>query len=234
MFYLVEVVTMAGSLAELGVRPASALSVDHHGHAANRLPVMATLRDLLPGGLPRGATMAITAAGGGSVSLALGLMVEPTRAGAWCAVVGMPSLSMAAAAAMGVDLTQVALVPRPGPDIATVLATLLDGFDLVVVAPAEPLAPAICSQLSARARASDAALVTMASWPGASMTLTAEGGTWYGGRRLRCRWLTVSVSGRGAAGRPRRSQVWLPEDPEFQATLPVSVEEPTRRLQVVR
>ncbi|WP_144127969.1 hypothetical protein [Catellatospora sichuanensis] len=224
--------TVAG-LAELGIRPASALSADRDGHAANRLPVTATLRDILPGGLPRGSTTTITSAGSGASSLLLALLAAPTKAGAWCAIVGMPTLSLAAAMTIGVDLEHIALIPDPGPDLATVVATLLDGFDLVAVAPASPLTAALCSQLSARARATDAALVSMTTWTGASMTLTAEGGTWYGRRRLRCRQLSVTVTGRGGAGRPRRTQVWLPEDLQFQATLPAA-DQPRRRLQVVR
>lgn len=235
MFYLEEMKTAAG-LAELGVKPASSLSVDHAGHAGNRLPVLTTLRELLPGGLPRGSTVSVAASGGGTASLLLALIAEPTRSGAWCAVVGLPALSLAAAKTMGVHLDHLALVPQPGPDLTTVVATLLDGFDLVVVAPAATPAAAVCSQLSARARANDATLVTMNAWPGATMTLTAEGGPWYGRRRLRCRHLTVSVTGRGAAGRPRRAQVWLPEDPQFQATLPAPEQQGSgqRRLQVVR
>lgn len=227
----------AADLAELGVRPASAIAAEAAGHGVDRiLPVLPALRPLLPGGLVRGSTVAVTARGSGTTSLLLALLAEPTRTGSWCAVIGMPSLSLAAAAAMGVDLHHLAVVPQPGPDAAAVVATLLDGFDLVALATAVVPSPSVCSQLSARARNGRSTLVTLTPWPAAQLTLSPEGGTWFGRGRLRCRRLTVAVSGRGAAAQPRRKDVWLPADPEFQQR-PVDVvpaePTPSRHLQVV-
>ncbi|MEN3308897.1 MAG: hypothetical protein V7603_5099 [Micromonosporaceae bacterium] len=233
MFYRVGMAIAAG-LAELGVRPASALAGDSAGHAGSgALPVLSSLQELLPGGLRRGATVAVTARGEGATSLLLALLAEPSRTGAWCAVTGMPALSLATALSMGIVLERLALVPRPGPDTAAVAATLLDGFDIVVVA-APGLAPGVCAQLSARARQGKATLVTMTPWAGASLTLTAEGGTWFGHRRLRCRRLTVTVGGRGGAARPRRGEVWLPADPDFQDTLAAGGRQDHRHLRAVR
>lgn len=227
----------AAELAELGVRPASAIATEAASQGVDRiLPVLPTLRALLPGGLVRGSTVAVTTRGSGATSLLLALLAEPTRTGSWCAVIGLPSLSLAAAAAIGVNLQYLALVPQPGPDAAAVAATMLDGFDVVALATPGALAPSVCSQLSARARNGRSALVALTQWPAAQLTLSAEGGTWFGRGRLRCRRLTIAVSGRGSAARPRREQVWLPADPEFQqrtADLAPAHPPQSRHLQVV-
>src|SRR5436305_1103558 len=55
-------------------------------------------------------------------------------AGSWAAVVGMPDLGLLAAAELGVVLHRLVLVPRPGTELGAVVAALLDGVDLVVVA----------------------------------------------------------------------------------------------------
>src|SRR5439155_174136 len=63
----------------------------------------------------------------GATSLLLALIAAASRAGSWCAVVGVPALGVAAADGLGVALDRLALVPYPGPDWATVVAALLDG-----------------------------------------------------------------------------------------------------------
>ena len=157
--------------------------------------------------------MAVSARGAGATSLLLALAAGASQNGSWCAAVGMPALSWAAAADAGVNLDRLAVVPRPGPEATAVAATLLDGFDLVIVAvPGRPV-PSVCSHLSARARHSKSVLVAASEWPGANLTITAEDSAWVGRRRLRAQKLTVVVSGRGNAGRPRRGQVWLPAAP---------------------
>lgn len=214
-----------GLAAQLGVRPASALATDLAGRGTDRvLPVAPPLRGLLPGGVARGSTVMVTAsgsagvAGAGATSLLLGLVGDPTRQGASGAVVAVPRLSLAAAKSAGVALEHVVVVPQPGAEVAAVTASLLDGFDVVAVA-APGLSPSVCAQLSARACSSGAVLLTLSPWPGALLSLTVTGGVWFGEGRLRCRRLTVSVSGRGSAARRREEQVWLPADPDFQRTL---------------
>jgi hypothetical protein len=225
----------AARLAELGVVPASALGADVVGHGTDqRLPVLAGFAGLLPGGLARGSTVAVTARGAGATSLLLALLAGPSQDGAWCAVVGLPLLSLAAAADMGVVLERLAVVPRPGPEAAAVTATLLDGFDLVAVACAGPPRAAVCSHLSARARHSKSVLVPVSPWLGATLTVSAEAGEWFGRRRLRSRKMTVSVSGRGGAARPRRTDVWLPPDPDTAVPPVIGGRSDGRRLQVVR
>lgn len=177
------------------------------------LPAAVPLRPLLPGGgLRRGSTVAVDT---GSASLVLALLAPVTVAGGWAAVVGMPELSPVAADQAGAVLDRLAWVPHPGPDWPTVLAALLDGFDLVVVAPPGPVYRRVAGRLAARARQRGAVLVPYGDWVGADLTLTTGPGRWEGlgvGRgRLRCRELTITARGRGAAARQRQVRVRLPD-----------------------
>ena len=207
-------------MAELGILPASALSAGVAGNEA--LPILPSLSTVLPGGLARGITVAVTARRGGTTSIVLGLLAGAAQDRAsWCAVVGMPALSLAAAAALGADLTRLVMIPDPGPDAAVVAGTLLDGFDLVALAPSGSLAAGVRTQLAARARQAKSTLVAVDAWPGANLTLGVESSRWHGRHRLRTQELTVVVSGRGSAGRPRQGTVWLPEDPAIDVRPPV-------------
>jgi hypothetical protein len=173
-------------------------------------PVGATLR--------AAATRAVAArsasARWGSTSLMLALLAEASRAGSWCAIVGMPELGVAAAAELGVALERLALVPFPGPGWPDVVAALLDGFDVVTVSPSGPVTGRIASQLSGRARRRSSVLMSMGSWTGADMTLAPVRAAWQGlgsgHGRLKCRHMTVVSRGRGAATRPEQVDVWLP------------------------
>lgn len=211
------------------VRRASDLTDDAAGLGVDRvLPVLPELRELLPArGLRRGSTIAVSAAPGpgGATSLLLALLAAASRAGSWCAVVGLPTLGLVAAAELGIALDRLALVPEPGPQWPTVAGALLDGFDVVVVGQTGSVAPAARSQLSARSRQRGSVLMPFgADWEGADVTLSVVEGTWLGlgagHGRLRCRELTVSACGHGAAVRPRRATVWLPAASGFTGVGP--------------
>lgn len=180
--------------------------VDREGSAV--LPVAAPLAGLLPdGGLRRGSTVAVS----GSTSLLLAVLAEASRAGSWCAVVGLGDLGVQAAAEAGLDLARTALVPRPGPRPAAVVAALVDGVDVVVLDTALPGVrwPAGDRQrLGARVRQKGAVLVPVGapgSWPGAEVELRAEGSAWAGlggdgAGRLRSRRVRVRSAARGRPG----------------------------------
>jgi hypothetical protein len=144
----------------------------------------------------------------------LALLAEASRAGSWCAIVGLPELGVAAAAELGVALERLALVPQPGAKWQEVVAALLDGFDLVVVAVREPVTPQAAGRLSARARQRGSVLLPMGPWDSADLVLEPVGAVWRGlgsgHGRLKCRHLTIAARGRGAAARPREVDVWLP------------------------
>lgn len=189
------------------------------------LPVPPVLHPVLPG-LRRGDTLAVT----GASSLVLALLSKASADGAWCVVVGMPGFGGLAAAQAGVALERLALVPHPGVEWPTVVATLLDGVDVVVVAPPGPVADPVRRRLSARARHRGSVLVAHGRWSGTDLTLTAEHGAWEGlgtgHGRLRRRELTVTARGRGAATRPRRVRVSLP-DPAGRLAAAPPVRRPT-------
>ncbi|HYH28912.1 MAG TPA: hypothetical protein VD903_00885 [Pseudonocardia sp.] len=189
---------------------------DREGGAV--LPVAGPLAGLLPaGGLRRGSTVAVC----GSTSLLLAVLAEASRAGSWCALVGLPDLGVQAAAEAGLDLARTALVPRPGPRPAAVVAALVDGVDVVVLDNTLPGVrwPAGDRQrLGARVRQRGAVLVpvteTPGAWPGAEVELRAEGSAWAGlggdgAGRLRSRRVRVRSAARGRPGE-REVPVLLP------------------------
>ncbi|WP_026189233.1 hypothetical protein [Salinispora mooreana] len=207
---------VVGSAALAGlVRPASA-PAPIGGQRV--LPVAPELTGLLPNrGLRRGSTISVAAGQprrSGATSLVLALLAETSQAGSWCAVVGVPTFGAIAAAEFGIALDRLALVPNPGPEWATVVATLIDGVDVVVAAVPATVSTSVASRLAARARQRGSVLVPYGRWDGADLTLQVTRGVWQGvgvGRgRLRRREVTVAARGRGAATRPREVTIWLP------------------------
>ncbi|WP_311445746.1 hypothetical protein, partial [Frankia nepalensis] len=172
------------------------------------LPVPTALAGLLPQrGLPRGATVAVE----GSAALLLAVLAEPSRAGAWCAVVGCPALGLLAAAEAGIALERLVLVPNPGQRWPVVVAALVDALELVAVCPPDSSGHT-ARRLAARARERGCLLLPVgAGWDGADLRLAVEEryfhGLGEGHGHLRGIRLLVRVSGRGAATRPRRG--WL-------------------------
>ena len=174
-----------------------------------------------PAGQPRtgrssvdGAIDAHAAVASGSTSLLLALLSAASRSGSWCAVVGVPALGALAAAESGIALDRLALVPNPGPEWPTVVAALIDGVDVVVVAVPGPVAPTIASRLVARARQRGCVLMPYGSWTGADVTLQVMRARWeglgHGHGRLRRREVTITARGRGAAARPKELTLWMP------------------------
>lgn len=178
--------------------------------AVDVLPVATEIADVLPWrGLRRGATVAVL----GSSSLLLTLLAGGMRNGGWAAVVGLPALSPIAADEYGVDLARLALIPDPGPEWTTVVGSLVDGLDLVVVNTLGPVAERTARVLMGRARQRGAVLLTTRDWPGADLTLRVTETAWTGlgnGRgRLRGHTVDITVHGRGSAARPRTTRLAL-------------------------
>jgi hypothetical protein len=223
-----------GSAALSGlVRPASAPAPDD----GRTLPVPGPLRWLLPArGLRRGSTVAVGAgwpAAVGGTSLMFALLSEASRAGSWCAVVGVPAFGAVAAADVGIALERLALVPNPGPDWATVVAALIDGVDVVVIAVPATVSASVTGRLAARARQRGSVLVPCGRWEGADVTLRVTRGRWDGlslGRgRLRRREVTILAHGRGAATQPKEITVWMPGADGRAAVAPLEEAPPPRR-----
>jgi hypothetical protein len=149
----------------------------------------------------------------GSVSLLFSLLAEATVRGSWAAVVGLPGLGVAAAAEAGIEVSRLALVPRPGGDPAKVIATLLDGVDVVVIGEPTRLRDSDAHRLAARARHRRSVLVPMGDWPGVEIQLQLVRARWHGVERgyglLREREVIIRSSGRGGAARPRSCRMVL-------------------------
>ena len=191
------------------------------------LPVLPALEGLLPEpGLRRGTTVGV-GGGPGATSLALALGAAASAAGSWAAAVGLPSLGLEAAGELGVALERLLLVEPPPDRWATVVAALVDAVDLVHVALPPRVRLGDARRLAARARERGAVLVVHApgapgasgvgAWPEApAVRLTVEAAAWEGpagegAGRLTARRVEVVGGGRGAAARPRRAALWLPD-----------------------
>ncbi|MEO7260131.1 MAG: hypothetical protein ABI047_02525 [Jatrophihabitantaceae bacterium] len=218
--------------AELDSQQAGAVST-LTAPALPPLPVPDGLRQLLPDGLRRGSTVAVTS----SVSLLLALLGPPSAAGAWTAMVGMPTISAEAALEAGIELERLAIISPPAPGWSgaswtTAVGALLDAVDVVVARPGGAggdcgdsrafgrtggVTDGDARRLTARARSTGGILVLFgqqaASWPAVEIELSATHGRWtgidrgYG--RLRQRQLRVAATGRGRSARPRNTDLWL-------------------------
>ncbi len=190
------------------------------------LPVLPAVEGLLAGrGLQRGTVVQVNG-GAGATSLALAVAAGPTRAGSWVACVGLPELGWAAAAASGVELERLVVVRPTERSWATVVAALVDAFDVVLCGLDRAPSAAEVRRLQARARERGAVLVVVAgtagsvgparrSWPeAADVDISVVGSEWAGlgegWGNLRSRRITVETGGRRGMRRGRRVDLWLP------------------------
>ena len=207
---------LSGLLPSRGLRRGSTVAVGSGpatpGSASSELTASGSASSGLAA--PGSASSGLAASGSGGTSLLLALLSAASQSGSWCAVVGVPALGALAAAESGIALDRLALVPNPGPDWPTVVAALIDGMDVVVVAVPGPVAGSITGRLVARARQRGSVLVSLGPWAGADVTLQVVHGEWEGldagHGRLRRRRVTITARGRGAAARPREVTLWMP------------------------
>jgi hypothetical protein len=197
--------SLRAELRAAPARPIASLSRS----ATPPLPVPDELSELLPHGLRRGSTLAVTS----SVSLLLNLIGTASAKGAWVAMIGMPAMSAEAAAEAGVDLSRLAIISPPETEWtsaswATAVGALLDAVDIVVARPgitgarsgarssgvrsgarssgsqSTGIADGNARRLTARARNKDAVLVLFghqaASWPAVELQLSAQHAHWSG------------------------------------------------------
>ena len=173
-------------------------------------PVAEPIAPLLPGGLRPGSVVAVQ----GSMALLLAMLAAATTQGVWAAVIGAGDLGVLAAAEAGVVVQRLALIPRPGPDPASVAAALLDGVALVALASTDRISPGARRSLAARARQRGSVLLPLGRWPGVDIELDCRAEAWHGAEaghgRLRSREVVVRAVGRGAAARPRTARLLLP------------------------
>ncbi len=187
------------------------------------LPTPPAIGDLLPGGgLRAGAAYALAP----SSTLLLSLLARPTKAGSWCAAVGMPELGAEAAAGLGVVLDRLVLVPEPGPRWLAVAATLAEVMTIVAVRPQGRVTDADASRLLARLRDRGAALLVQGQWPQAEASLEVTDPRWNGLGQghgyLGAREVTVTVHSRRSPV-PRRARMLLPDQAGAITPAPATV-----------
>ncbi|MFE4309185.1 hypothetical protein ACFRR6_24410 [Streptomyces sp. NPDC056891] len=146
--------------------------------------------------------------------LLLALAAEASAGSAGWAAVGLPGLGPRAAADAGLELGAGLWIDSPGRSWPQVLATVLEAVPVVLVGHL-PVAPdRVLRRLSAIMRRSGAVLLAAGAWDGADVRLQVTSATWDGVGEgfglLRGRRVTVLSTGRGAAVRARRTDLWLP------------------------
>jgi hypothetical protein len=183
---------------------------------AGTLPVLPALRELLPrGGLARGSVVTVAEFG----LLALALAAGASADGAWCGIAGVPEAGVLAAAGLGLDAERTLLVPDPGQAWPQVVASLLDGCELVLLRPpveAPPPGAQVRQRLEATLRRGRGVLLVVGDWPGAQVRLRVLTQGWTGlgdgHGRLRACCAQVMADGRGMAAVARTRWLWLPSE----------------------
>lgn len=169
------------------------------------------LAALLPGGRLRPGTAVSV---GGDMPLLLALAAEAAAAGEGWAAVGLPRLGALAAAGAGLELGAGIWVDLPGRQWPQVVATALEAVPVVLVGGLPAVPDRIGRRLAAVGRRSGSVLLAADTWTGADLRMRVTSAVWEGvgsghgvlrGRRAR-----VLAAGRGAAGRVRQADLWLP------------------------
>jgi len=152
------------------------------------------------------------------LALAMVLLAGPSRAGEWCAVVGVDDFGVEAAAELGVNLDRTIVVPDPQESWLEATAAFLDVVTLVVVRPSGPVPEPVAEKVGARLRTRGSALVALGdrgrTWPRAETRLTTVEPQWSGVGRgeghLRAR--RVVIEARRGAAPARRTSLWFPAE----------------------
>ena len=178
------------------------------------LPTLPAFASLFPwGGVQRGTIIA--GSGPAARSLLLALAAGPVAAGAWVAVLGVPTLGLLAASELGLPLSRLVSVTVDAVQGAVALGAALDAFDVVIVGPGF-LHGSDARRVQARARERGAVLF-VAGDPGAlevDSTLHVTSVQWQGIHDghgyLRARQVSIVATGRRVAARARHLSLWLP------------------------
>lgn len=188
---------------------------------ARQVPVVPSLEHLLGGGLQRGTVAVVVARpGNGGATLGLTLLSAASSAGHWCGVVGLHDPGVVAMADLGIDLRRVVFVPTAG-EPSDVASDLVDGVDVVLLAPRGPVPYGAARHLAAKVRDRKAVLVVVVSlemhWPlPGDVDLEVVDARWsgvdHGHGRLAARQATVLARGRRRGGAVTSATLWLPSE----------------------
>ena len=123
---------------------------------------------------------------------------------------------MLAAAGLGLDAERTLLVPDPGPAWPQVVASLLDGCEIVLLRPPARAPAQVRQRLEATLRRGRGVLLVAGDWPGAQVRLRVVTQRWTGlgdgHGRLRACCAEVVADGRGEAAMTRTRWLWLPAE----------------------
>ncbi|GAA5152313.1 hypothetical protein GCM10025768_20130 [Microbacterium pseudoresistens] len=143
------------------------------------LPVAPALALLFPdGGLQVGTVYSLAPSPG-----LVGALLSPiSRAGSWCAAVGMPTLGIEALAGHGVALERLALVPSPGARWVSVVSALSEVVPLIAVRPSGRVGDGELSRLTARLRDRGCTLLLVSAtpWPQSEGVISVHDPRWHG------------------------------------------------------
>lgn len=186
-------------------------SMQSNRQVERTIPTPDAVGALLPdGGLVKGATYSLER----SSLLVMALLAEPSRAGGWCGVVGLPDFGVEAAQHAGIALDRLVVVPDAGEQWLQVTAAIADIVEVVVVRPPAKASPSAIQRLSARLRTRGTTLLVQGHWPHSEAMLSLSGQQWNGigagHGRLSSREVTLTVTHRDR-GRPRSARVLLPD-----------------------
>jgi len=163
--------------------------------------IPAALAEVLPEpGLRPGSAYCLDSPG----SLLQALLAEPSAAGHWCGVVGVPTFAAEAAADAGIRLERLVLVPDPAQQWLAVLGALAEVIDVLAVRPPGRVREADAARLGARLRDRGVVLLVIGEWPRAEARLSLAEPHWQGlGQghgHLRSRRIRVEVTSRRVPG----------------------------------
>ena len=148
--------------------------------------------------------------------LCLALVAGASADGAWCGIAGIPEAGVLAAAGLGLDAGRTLLVPDPGAAWPQVVASLLDGCELVLLRPPARAPAQVRQRLEATLRRGRGVLLVAGDWPGAQVRLRVLTQRWTGlgdgHGRLRACCAEVVADGRGEAAMTRTRWLWLPAE----------------------
>jgi hypothetical protein len=161
------------------------------------------------GALVRGRT--ISCRGPAATSTALALIAPAVAAGAWVAVIDLPTIGLDAASELGVPLERIVAIDT-GEDAGgaskwvDVVAAAADGFDVLLVRVPDDLSVGAVRKLTVRLRRREVVTVVLGD-PGVldcDGTLTTEAPHWSGlgdgHGHLRARQVVVAAAGRRLPG----------------------------------
>ncbi len=137
-------------------------------------PVLADL--LGESGLKPGAAYCLAASG----ALLNVLLAGASAQGHWCGAVGIPTLSAEAAAAAGVNLERLVLVPEPGEQWLAATAALAEVIPVLALRPPGRVRESDAARLAARLRDRGGVLLVAGDWPRAEARFGIGSRSWQG------------------------------------------------------